>query len=84
MILEIAIYLFLLIAFVLFIKASEIRIFKRKLSFTSRIMIALVFPILAVFLFVFGVIIIILIILALIIGLLFFLFGGRIKFKKNV
>ncbi|GEM_PF-3268543 len=84
MILEIVIYLFLLLSFVIFIKASEIRLFKRKLSLTSRIMIALVFPILAVFLFIFGIVILILILLAVIIGLLFFLFGGRIKFKKTL
>tara|TARA_Y100000310_G_C20700825_1_gene829717 strand:- start:2915 stop:3187 length:273 start_codon:yes stop_codon:yes gene_type:complete len=82
MIWEIILYIFLLVAFVAFIKASEVKFFRKRLSFWNRLLIALIFPLLAVILFVFGVFIIVLIILVFLVGFVFFLFGGRMRFKR--
>lgn len=80
MILEIIFYLSLLIALFIFVKASEIKVNgKRLLSLKTRIIIALIFPLLILLFVLIGAVILVIVVITLTILFFFYLLN---KIKK--
>ena len=79
--------IFIVFAFITFLRINNSRFFKRRLSLKSKILIALLFPVLLLFLIFFGSLIILIVIGVLIflfiLLLLFLIFGkGKFYYKK--
>ena len=79
MVIEVIFYLSLLIALFIFVKASEIRVNEKKLlSFKSRLIIALIFPLLVVLFVLIGTFVLTIVLIVLIIFGLFYI-SNKIK-----
>nr|MBI4156527.1 hypothetical protein [Candidatus Woesearchaeota archaeon] len=79
--------IFIVLVFIAFLRVNSSRFFRRKLSLMTKILIALLFPILLLFLIFFGSLIILIVIGILIflfiLLLLFLIFGkGKFYYKK--
>lgn len=83
--LKVILYIFLLIAFLVFVKLDDIKVKGRKLfSFQHRLLFALAFPILLVMIVLFGsLLLVFILVLILIFGLILLLFilFGKIKLR---